>query len=906
MRIITYAALFFSLFTALQVSANSMDSHHEHDAEHMAVMSLVQEQFVTHQSQQDGDWSNPETWGGMLPTEGARVQISTNHSVVVDEPIEETIRTLRIDGTLRFKEQAETKLIAETIVVTTNGSLEIGSQHQPITQSAEIIFVDVDNNGFETQDVSSPDFDPYKLGIGLIVMGNFDVHGKAKSGYTTFDEAHVGDSILHVDSVPEGWVVGDKIGIAGTSRGNEESDAEQHELRTIVNLTEQSIELDSPLLYDRFLPRHHKDGLTLKLHVINLSRNVTFSTHSDGRDTYLTHSDSRKKEYTQRGHLMFMHSAAVDFRYAALHYLGRTNKRWTAGTTTHNEDGSYNISTNPLARYPLHFHMAYAEKLGVIVGNAVLNSPGFGFVNHSSYVRFRDNVTYDVFGSAYVAELGDELGSFVGNVAMRTYGTKTSGLNRLGGQTIFDRGHRGESFWTQSRLIHFEDNIAIGFAWAGYAGWLEFHFDDSFYERQINARLVNNTRGEYDNLDTINVGTAVNSNTTPLYRNNLAYSGRLGWEDARIRAKTNGFVAHTIQVGQTRWYAGTSDHWDTTVLGDLENPVASEGVQAHGNSPSTTYTNLHVEGFEKGIEICSKGFCGVVNAYMNNVTDFSFNKQWNYGSPAYVVGDVRFGELSDSALAGRERNHFEVEFGYGSSGKSPFSPMVIDINDWNQAYQIHMKLEQSPGFIPYPSNGDRTPPVAEWADKDNLWFEQLWGAPIGGAWIPNSAIEVANTHNMLLEPITNLPVTPVAYFPTYEPLNIVNVSANTENQGRAAELAIDGDLDTKWVASLTDVNDEDIYFYIELDRQYYIDTLELSQNNSTVRNYFIDIDVSSDGINYTSIDRYLSSTEEVPFNAYYVGASGVKHLRLRMQGNNENQVWTNIQEVRVLGREYQY
>ena len=92
--------------------------------------------------------------------------------------------------------------------------------------------------------------------------------------------------------------------------------------------------------------------------------------------------------------------------------------------------------TNPRARYAVHFHRTGTVNDGnpaIVVGSAVVDSPGWGYVNHSSYVDMSNNVAFDVHGAAFVTEVGDEIGSFTDNIAIGSTGSGESDRITLGG-----------------------------------------------------------------------------------------------------------------------------------------------------------------------------------------------------------------------------------------------------------------------------------------------------------------------------------------------------------------------------------------------------------------------------------------------------------------------------------------
>src|SRR5262249_24531454 len=76
-----------------------------------------------------------------------------------------------------------------------------------------------------------------------------------------------------------------------------------------------------------------------------------------------------------------------------------------------------------------------------ISGSVVEGGPGWGIVNHSSYVIATDNVVYD-FADGMVTEAGDEIGRFEHNLIMHIASYSTDNLDaqdygRAGGNGIF-------------------------------------------------------------------------------------------------------------------------------------------------------------------------------------------------------------------------------------------------------------------------------------------------------------------------------------------------------------------------------------------------------------------------------------------------------------------------------------
>ena len=89
---------------------------------------------------------------------------------------------------------------------------------------------------------------------------------------------------------------------------------------------------------------------------------------------------------------------------------------------------------NPRGRYAVHFHRAGDTIPVSIDGSAVVDSPGWGIVNHSSNVNVTNNVVYNAVGAAYVTEAGDEVGTFDHNIAIKALGSGGAAPRRRGGR----------------------------------------------------------------------------------------------------------------------------------------------------------------------------------------------------------------------------------------------------------------------------------------------------------------------------------------------------------------------------------------------------------------------------------------------------------------------------------------
>ena len=173
-----------------------------------------------------------------------------------------------------------------------------------------------------------------------------------------------------------------------------------------------------------------------------------------------------------------MHTRDVTIDSAAFENLGRTDK--SKALTDHLFDplrgtvcATVEPIENPRARYSVHFHRngTNSDTPGAKVTRSVVaHDPGWGFVNHSSHVDFKDNFAYDVNGSAFATETGDETGSFVRNLSIRTHGSadiEDRGEGPASRRETMDFGHSGNGFWLQGPAVEMDGNVASGATGAG-------------------------------------------------------------------------------------------------------------------------------------------------------------------------------------------------------------------------------------------------------------------------------------------------------------------------------------------------------------------------------------------------------------------------------------------------------
>jgi len=761
-------ALLFSVsigIGGLSTQVMADDSHGTHgsssmEMEHMKALALAAPENATHISVRSGDWSDPNTWGGATPHEKARVRIAEDHTVTVDKEVSEDLTTILVEGVLKFATDRNTALNVDTLVSTRHSRLEIGTRTNPVQSgfTARITIKD-QNNGFEVADESSPDYDPLKVGLGIITHGEFVAYGQEKTDRVAMNGASAGDTTLVLDVAPENWNVGDELVVAGVTK--KASD----ETRTIAEISGNEVVLSAALEKDHNPPRntHEKD---LKVHVANLTRNVVLETAAENQ--LIEEAATEEEKYGLRGHLMFMHNNDVEMYYTQVNHFGRTIKSHAVNDSRLDEHGNAtHIGTNPRARYSLHFHQGGHEtEPGYVVGNSVVNSPGWGYVNHSSYVHMLNNVSYDISGAAFVTEVGDEVGSFVGNTSIRNVPFTKPSRYPGGGDT----GRGGSGFWNHATAIELRDNVVSGFNEKGIFIWGDVIATNAKTGQPVLRQGRNIVPAKF--LTGIPVSGTNVSSELPVnsISNNTVYGGDLAFSLFRKKGTTtryshvNGLTAYNVDRALTMNYSIRVVIKDLVAVGNLDNPVNGRGAavgQTRGGF-NIRLVNPHIEGFYGGwsMPIRGKGHPATVEGgYFNNLVGiYNYVAQEN---ETVISGDIEFGKLSDDALNGFKQANIASGrrvHRYDTAHSVVTSPDLRYIDKDDNVYRVYAVAQQSPDFIPHPTgvkvvNRGYKAFKNAFKGKTNAQLMELYGKTFGGRMLPEDAIHPDDWKNAAMAPI---------------------------------------------------------------------------------------------------------------------------------------------------------
>jgi len=588
--------------------------------EHAAVFDLVRHADATHVAVRDGSWFDPAIWAdGVVPGDDARVVIAEGVEVAYDGVSDARLFTVRVDGRLDFATDADTRMVVDTMVVDSRGTLTAGTEDAPVQAGVSADIVIANNGAIDT------DWDPQLLSRGVISHGTVAMHGQEKAtDLKVASDPMAGDTSLTLAEAPVGWQVGDTIVLAGTRYDGYKWDNDirdkrhyepEDEVRTITAIDGDTVHFDAPLAHDHDTPR-----ADLKASVANYSRNITVATEDP--DTAAVH---------ERGHVMFMHSDDVDVRYAAFHELGRTDKSVDAVPA-----GSVDAiapDTNVQGRYAFHFHrtgLEDQENPAMAVGNAVFGSPGWGFVHHDSHAVLHDNATYDTFGAGFVAETGNETGSWSDNIAIYAKGVSWAAPKNGNDakDPAFDLGRTGDGFWFQGRMVESADNIAAS-------------VNHGFVYMHRGKGMLSFDAEVFDFPEALGSREQVSPDDAPIlsFRDNEAFAAKEGLHV--VKANPNqGHDIHSHLQDFTAWSVRSGAHIEYTSHYILEgfdvvgkDPVRfsnpGSGISLGKNTTDVTIIDAKVDGFSEGIT-ASKGFTfdfdpaeagyAVINAEISDTT----------------------------------------------------------------------------------------------------------------------------------------------------------------------------------------------------------------------------------------------------------------------------------------------
>lgn len=692
--------------------------------EHLALFELVRYDQVTHYATSSGDWSDPATWhDGLVPSSGSRVLIPIGVEVTIDRVLVNEMATIRVDGKLSFATQVNTMLRVDTLIVSDAGSYEMGTTDDPIAANVTARLVITDNGVIDRA------WDPFGISRGLITHGEVSIHGAAKTSALAYNGSlTAGSSSVVFSSAPVGWAIGDRIVIPSTTVDGED------EVRTI------RVIIGNRVIFDPLTSDHNIISLEQPIHIANLTRNVMIESEGD--------------EITRRGHVMFMHNPDVEIANAKFYKLGRTDK--TQVINDPDVDANWNLvpatGTNPRARYAVHFHRTGTSADGTVAtvsGSVVEDSGGWGYVNHSSNVDFIENVSFNVLGAAFVTEVGDEIGSFIGNVAIQTKSSGESVEARLRAQ---DFGHGGDAFWFQGTGIRVVNNVAAhseGNAFIYFSRGLNFGHAAMFNAVNLADPSI------------ANGAEAILTDDVPIleFSGNMGYSSAVGiavWYTQRNATHNAVSVIKNSQFwnndeGATVPYAHNITLQNLSIEHDFVG-LGNIGVNSNAVSENIVYDNLHVSGYHIGIEVAKRGYSIVNGGSFETRIGISVRPAAKSGRFVTVQGDFKMLPLTEEILGSYtqrdvnmrfEDNEFKV--GWGIDHLFYESKIFLNYGPYSNR-QLYAGVQVATA-VPFPEAKPHIP--AEYVGKTTAQLRSQYGLTIYGEMAPVGVLAIPSLGGLL-------------------------------------------------------------------------------------------------------------------------------------------------------------
>ena len=399
-------------------------------------------------------WSDPATWPDRkVPGKGDAVTIAKDKAVVLDVS-PPALRSLTIEGKLRFANNRDLELTTEWIML--HGELHIGSAATPHTRKATMTF---------TNDVPGEDIGSMGDRGIMIMGGTLSLHGNRKDSWTKLAKtAAAGSTTIEVLNAGD-WKKGDEIVIAST-----DFDPHQAERRIISSVSGKVITLDQKLQYMHY--GQVTFGVDQRGEVGMLSRNIRIQASADAEKSF------------SGGHVMAMTGSTMQVSGVEFFRMGQHES---------------------LARYPIHWHLVDEGKGQYIQNSAIHDTYSRCVTVHgTNNVRVENNVAYNNVGHCYFLEDGIEHGNqYLNNLGILTRCHTTRACNSTnaivgvyggGGQgqaatdQLIPSDNTASTFWITNPDNTYRGNVSAGSEATGFWIALSEHPTGKFEGTAIAAK----------------------------------------------------------------------------------------------------------------------------------------------------------------------------------------------------------------------------------------------------------------------------------------------------------------------------------------------------------------------------------------------------------------------------------
>jgi hypothetical protein len=312
-------------------------------------------------------WTDPATWGGVVPTETSWVSI--DRPVLLDADVVVRGVAIQPGGSLVFEPTVSRTLVSTANVVVL-GLLQMRPASADINHTLR--FAEVDESAFVGGGMAVLDSD---VGLWCIQAGVLDIAGHPKLAWarSAGSVAPGATSIkLHVD--PHGWQVGDEVVVTPTLGPDNSNHFGAYDNAIVASINGRTIGLSTPTKFA------HPEvdvggGIRLGAEVLNLTRNARLEGTAAGR-----------------AHIFLMPTVPQQISHTTIRHMGPRQPT-----------GERDFTQSVLGRYGLHFHHGYDGTRGSGIHGVVIRDCGaHAFVAHESHgITFDSCISHDTFDDAY-------------------------------------------------------------------------------------------------------------------------------------------------------------------------------------------------------------------------------------------------------------------------------------------------------------------------------------------------------------------------------------------------------------------------------------------------------------------------------------------------------------------------
>jgi cell migration-inducing and hyaluronan-binding protein len=490
-------------------------------------------------------WSDPATWGGVLPANGDTVTIPAGRRIVLDvspPPLKE----LTVQGRLVVG-CGDLLLTVDRIVVT--GRFDVGS---PAAPHADPFRIDLTERFHSPVDPLARTFE--------VVGGRLEMHGTPRVSWVQLGAtAPAGASSIQL-ATPVDWKPGETIVLASTDFSQDQA---EERVVTAVTSGGTVVWLDQPLTSTHW-GEVETLGVDERGEVALIDRNIRVHGPAGA---------SAGAPDELGGHMRFMGSGStvIHLSWIELDSMG--------------EGGQ-------LGRYPVHFHQLGDMTGSYVKGLSIHHSSNRSVTLHGTHnVLVADTLSYETLGHAFFFEDGTE----TGNRLLRNLGLGTR-RPKFADQLV-PSDNSPATYWVQNT-----DNILIGNVAAGstdYGFWYDIPSVQSIANPPVFIDNVAHSNGrngfyksDYNALPVSWPGPGLYQGFTAYKNKQIGIShrtvtGRTVWINARVA--DNGTGLFLASDGLQKDGASDTILIDSVVVGESDNvgmPVTAAEIEYGRSLPS--------------------------------------------------------------------------------------------------------------------------------------------------------------------------------------------------------------------------------------------------------------------------------------------------------------------------------